>query len=64
MFMLVGEAYRSIEIEHNPLLREARKYAAETYDKGPSERSNFKSRRPENKGERAFYEGEDDDGNH
>jgi hypothetical protein len=25
MFILIGEAYRKIEIDHNPLLREARK---------------------------------------
>jgi len=29
MFILIGEAYRKIEIEHNPLLKEARKKMAE-----------------------------------
>lgn len=54
MFVLIGAAYRQIETEHNPLLREARKRASETYEKGPSggfADSKFKSRRPENKGE-------------
>jgi hypothetical protein len=51
MFILIQEAYRQIENEHNPLLREARKRAAETYERGPAEAFNakFKSRRPENK---------------
>ena len=67
MFILIGEAYRSIENEHNPLLKEARKRAADTYERGPSNAFNakFKSRRPENQGqdngEKAFW---DDDGTH
>lgn len=49
MFILIGEAYRKIEVDHNPLLREARKNAAENYDSGPSNsNTNFKSRRPDN----------------
>ncbi len=60
MFILVGEAYRKIEVDHNPLLKEARRKMAETYESGPSENlKNFKSRRPENN---SWYnkEGEDD----
>lgn len=50
MFILIGEAYRKIESDHNPLLREARKKAAEHYESGPSENThNFKSRRKENR---------------
>ena len=62
MFILIGEAYRQIENEHNPLLREARKRASETYEQGPSNAFNakFKSRRPENKsqdnGEKSFWD--------
>jgi hypothetical protein len=46
-------------------LREARKRAAESYERGPSEAFNakFKSRRPENRtdenGDRAFWNDED-----
>ena len=29
MFILIGEAYRQVEIDFNPALREARKKAAE-----------------------------------
>lgn len=58
MFMLVQEAYRHIETENNPLLKEARKKAAETYESGSnSMNSKFKSRRPENRG--AFYSEDD-----
>lgn len=56
MFILIGEAYRNIETDHNPLLKEARKRAYETYDSTPTGRdSNFKSRRPENN---TSYDGE------
>ncbi|CDW90586.1 UNKNOWN [Stylonychia lemnae] len=48
MFILIGEAYRSIESDHNPLLREARKKAADTYETtAETINSKFKSRRPE-----------------
>ena len=40
-------------MDHNPLLREARKKASETYDSDKA--SNFKSRRPENR-ESSFYD--------
>jgi hypothetical protein len=58
MFILIGGAYRQIEIEHNPLLREARRKAAESYESGPTSDSKFKSRRPENSGDfkNFFYE--------
>lgn len=57
MFILIGESYRQIESDHNPLLREARRRAAETYESGSSDKkSTFKSKRPENEG--AFYEDE------
>lgn len=51
MFILIGEAYRQIEVEHNPLLREARKRASESYDSSFNEKMNeaFKSRRAEQK---------------
>lgn len=55
MFILIGEAYRTIETEHNPLLREARKRAADTYESGPTMSQKFKSRRPENRSN-AFYD--------
>lgn len=50
MFIMIGEAYRQIEIDFNPALREARRKAAETYET-PAEtiNKNFRSRRPENK---------------
>lgn len=49
MFVLVGEAYRQIEMEHNPLLREARKQAQNSYERAQDEMERkFKSRRPEN----------------
>jgi hypothetical protein len=66
MFILIQEAYRQIENDHNPLLREARKRAAETYERGPEAAFNakFKSRRPENKtyesGEKPFWDAEND----
>lgn len=65
MFILIGAAYRQIETDHNPLLREARKRAADTYEKGPSE-SNFKSRRPENRSEsdKSFWDNDAEGGNH
>ncbi len=49
MFIVIGEAYRQIEVEHNPLLREARRKAAESYDNSFNEKMNeaFKSRRAE-----------------
>ena len=57
MFILIQGAYRQIEVEHNPLLREARQRAASTYETGDGEskKSDFKSKRKENK-ERGFYE--------
>lgn len=61
MFILVGEAYRTIETDHNPLLKEARKRAGESYEKGPSNESSFRSKRPEGK-DRAFYD--DEEGSH
>ena len=61
--MMVQEAYRHIETENNPLLKEARKKATSTYDNTASTiNSKFKSRRPENKG--AFYNEEDNQGGH
>jgi len=65
MFILIQEAYRQIENEHNPLLREARKRAAETYDRSTADAFNakFKSRRPENKtddyGEKSFWDSDE-----
>jgi hypothetical protein len=65
MFILIGEAYREIEADHNPLLKEARRRASETFDKSESS-SNFKSRRPENKSsfdrdeDNSYYEGVND----
>jgi curved DNA-binding protein len=49
MFILIGDAYRQIEVEYNPLLREARKKAAQSYDNSFNEKMNeaFKSRRAE-----------------
>jgi hypothetical protein len=55
MFVLIGEAYRMIETEQNPLLKEARKMAASSYERSESH-STFKSRRPDNKSEKDFYE--------
>eukprot|EP00347_Sterkiella_histriomuscorum_P018826 403344025 len=50
MFILIGEAYRQVEIDFNPALREARKKAAEQYETtAETINRNFKSRRPENK---------------
>lgn len=49
MFMVIGEAYRQIETEHNPLLKEARRRAAETYESSFNRgQKGFKSRRAEN----------------
>ncbi len=53
MFIAIGEAYRFIESEHNPLLKEARRKAAEQYDSSDFSKKDFKSRRPENQ---SFYE--------
>ena len=49
MFILIGEAYRNIENEHNPLLKEARKRASETYENSTANafNSKFKYRRPD-----------------
>ena len=35
-------------MDYNPLLKEARKRASETYDKEETKKSNFKSKRKEN----------------
>lgn len=57
MFILVGEAYRNIETDHNPLLREARKKAVNTYEKTAENiNSKFRSRRPENKDDKDFFD--------
>lgn len=66
MFILIGEAYRNIENEHNPLLKEARKRASETYENSTASafNSKFRSRRPDgnkgqDNGEKAFWDDED-----
>ena len=49
MFMLVGEAYRQIEMDHNPALRDARARASNYYEKADGSDQSFKSRRPDSK---------------
>ena len=68
MFIVIGAAYREIETDHNPLLKEARRRANESYEKGPASgygNSKFKSKRPENNdnGEKSFWE-RGEDGSH
>jgi hypothetical protein len=61
MFIMIGAAFREIETDHNPLLKEARKRAAESYERGPANafEQRFKSRRAENNkdsGEKSFWD--------